>query len=426
MILLGFSGVATTAALVGAVHRHPAIGVAVLLGAFVVSGFAFPLAHPPRIRVGSLTLYSLDLATLVVLTALGLRAARGASLGGVPRSLWLLAGLLAASTAHGIHTFGLQAAANGSRAWWWLVASALYGAAVPWDDALSRVLQIFGVILIAIAGWGAFKYGVNSSADLRLVNGESLTLRPLTSGGALLLLQIVLVAGWRAWPLKKSFLLLAIVSLVAVQQRTVWIAGAVVLPILAVRWLANEKRFRPERAYAAIGLALLLLPVVVAGLTRSHTLAVSVHTAQGSHSTLHWRLASWGATLHLLRPVDWLLGLPAGAPLTRTFLGQVSNAEPHNLYVEAVARLGFLGLAAVVCIGLAAVRGIRRAPVAPWPRWVGYTMVMSAAIYGVSYGPSVAAGVTLGLVLGAGRVTQTVRSRALTPVTAAEPLAVSR
>jgi hypothetical protein len=395
----GLGGAAGLAVLVAVVRRKPALGLAVLLLGFLVSGFAFPIAQPPRLEVGPISFYATDLAVIVVVLAMLAPASGRGGLRKVPLSLWLLVALLVIHTGRGVHAHGFQTALSAARPWWWFVASAVYASTVVWDRELVSVLRWAVLAILGVAAYGLLKHGISSSAQLRSVDGETLSLRALTAAGALTLLQLALLLSHAPIRLRGVLLILAATTLVIVQQRTVWIAAATTASLLILRWL---RRARPERGYAVIGVAFLLLPLVVAVIAHSHSIAASVSSAEGPNSTLQWRISSWESSLYLLHGSAWLIGLPAGASLTRFVLGQITSVGPHSLFVEAIVRFGLLGPVVFVAVWVRAVRGLRRSRELPWPIWVGYAMVVSEAIFAISYGPGLGVGVALGLLLGAG------------------------
>jgi hypothetical protein len=399
--LEGLGAAAGLAVLVAVVRRQPTLGVAVLFLGFLVSGYAFPVARPPHIAVGPVSLYATDLAVIVVALALLAPASGRGSLREIPLPLWLLVVLLAVHTARGLNDHGFQVALNAARPWWWFAVSAFYASTVAWDRALVNVLRWATVVILGIAGYGLLKYGISSSAQLRSVNGELLTLRALTAAGALTLLQLALVLAHVPLRFKVLLLLVAATTLVVVQQRTVWLAAAPAAAILMLQWLRSESRQRPERAYAVVGIAFLLLPLIATVILRSHSIAASLSTAAGPNSTLQWRISSWGSSLHLLHGSAWLVGLSAGSSLTRFVLGTTTTVGPHSLFVDAIVRFGLLGPAVVVAIWVSTMRRLRRARHLPWPIWVGYSLVLSDAIFSVSYGPGLGEGMTLGLLLAA-------------------------
>jgi hypothetical protein len=396
----GLGGVAGIGVLVALVRRRPAFGVALLLIAFLVSGYGFPVAKPPHLAVGPINLYAPDLAVIVVLLALLLPAAGGVP-SKVPFPLWVVLGLIANHTARGIQAHGFQVALASARPWWWFAISALFVSTVRWEGALVGVLRWALIASVAVAAYGLAKYGISSSGQLRAVDGELLSLRALTGAGALLLLQLALLLAHTTVRFRAVLLLFASVTLIVVQQRTVWLAALAAGGMLALRWLGSESRARPQRAYAVVGVAFLFLPVAVALLVRSHSIAASLSTAEGPNSTLQWRISSWESSFHLLHGGGWLLGLSAGASLTRFVLGQVTSVGPHSLFVEAVVRFGLPGLVALIAVWASAVRRLRRSSDLPWPIWVGYAAVLSSAIFAFSYGPGLGTGVVLGLLLGA-------------------------
>lgn len=403
-MLASLLSAALAASLIILARRSPALGVAVLVAGFLASGQAVPIAHPPSFHLGPVTMKPNDLALLIVLTAYALqRALPGRDTARTPRPLLVLLGLLAVHTLRGVHAYGFQAALNQSRGWWWLLGATIYASTLRWDKQLVRVLAASGVALIATAVYGFATYGLSSADTVRYVDGEALTLRPLTAEGALFLLQLAAVltfVQWRPRLVRAGFLLAVWPVLVLVQQRTVWIAALAIVPWLALQWLRRTHRVSAERGYAAFAAALFALPLVVWLVVRSHTLASSAAATQAGHSTWQWRLESWRALLGDLPFTGWLIGEPAGAGFARYIPGVgIATVQPHNLYVEALLRFGLPGLVAIVVLWLVVLRRVHDAKRLPWPRWVGYALVASEAIFAISYGPGMTEGIWLGLLI---------------------------
>lgn len=406
--------VVVAAALIALILRSPAVGLALILVAFLASGDARPGGATPSVHVGSIALYPMDMALIIVLLAYALRRSRGLGEGAVPRPLLVFTLLLAVNAIRGAESYGVQEAINGSRRWWWLVGAAIFASSVRWDTRVTRWLTMAATALIGIAVYGFLTVGIQSATAFKYVGGEYITLRALSAAAALLLLQIVIVIAFSGDlhpKLKFGVIAVAVPVLLLVEQRTVWAAALVIGPLLYIGWVSRIHRRQPERGYALVGLLSLCAPVAAFALLRSHTILTSVRTISGQHSTIVWRLDSWRAVLRGMAPTDWIIGQPSGEPLNRYVFGQLTSVQPHSLYVEAIVRFGVLGIPLLIAIWIVALRGIRTS-VFPWPRWAGYALITSQVLFGLTYALGPADGVWLGLLMGAVAVAEGARARA--------------
>lgn len=374
---------------------------AVLLVAATASGYISPLVGPYTLQLGSLTLYALDIGCLVALMLMAHeRQLR------LPRPMSLLFVSLVFCTVWGLATYPTQEALNSVRTWWWFAVAIVVGACCK----PSSRLVVFALAAVEVVTlYGLAKQGIHGAADLRQVNGEFVTLRPLTETGALLVLMlgIMLVAEeLESRRVRASLLGLAAILLVVAEQRTVWVAGAAVAPVLALRWIRRTHLRNPQAGYAAVGIAALAMPVVVWLLTQSRSI---VGSAQ-SQGTLRWRFESWRSVLNLMHGKAWLIGHPAGVSPLRFVGGILTDVEAHNLYVGVIYRLGLVGFVGLAMLGVAAWRRTRLRS-----EKIASALLIAAFVSGLTYGPTIVVGLAIGILLPVAQGERVRHARQTTP-----------
>lgn len=362
--------------------------LALLLAGLLASGLISPLIGSHPVRLGHVALYPTDLGCLAAVAVLAFRQQLR-----IPKGVRLLLALLVAHTVWGLASAPAQTALNGARGWWWLVIALIVAAS---SLHFTRVFVVALIVLEAVAIIGMFRFGFHNANTLRVIDGEFVSVRPLTEEGALLMLLLGVFLWFERWPwprLKAPSLTVAVVLLVLVQQRTVWVAALAIVPIMYVRWLRRTHARQPEVGYAVAGLGCLVLPVAAWFIIHSASLSASAT----SQRTLHWRFASWRAIIDLMTPQSWLIGHPSSAPFTRFVLGVETSVQPHNLCLETVFRFGLLGVVALVLLGVAVFHAARLDRTA-----AGLAITAACGIAGLTYGPTLTVGLMLGVVLSLG------------------------
>lgn len=358
---------------------------AILVAAVVLSGDVSPLVGPYLVHVSSVTFYPADLGSLIALLLLWHeRRLR------VPTPMRLFGATLVACTVWGLATYPAQAALNGVRAWWWLAIAVIVGSSCR---PSGRLLVTALATVEGLGLYGLAKHGVQSADSGFYLNGRFITLLPLTETGAflLLILAIMLAAEQRMSPrVQRTLIAIAAVLVVLAQQRTVWVAAIVTVPLLTLRWIRRTHGYRPEAAYTAIGAGALASPIAVWLLTHSDSIEGSVQ----NQGTLRWRLDSWRATVELIHGKVWVIGNAAGSAPLRSVAGVLTDVEPHNLYVEVVYQFGLLGFIGLIVLLIA---GWRTARVSH--TWTLPALVLASLMSGITYGPSVVVGLALGAAL---------------------------
>lgn len=256
----------------------------------------------------------------------------------------------------GVAQFGLQHAVNESREWlYFLVAIAFVVTAGPWDSRFWRPWFGLAVALTGLAWLGLARDGLHPTTASIIINGQPVDPRPLTSAGAIALaLALIALLGSPAIPPRRKAICGAVVAgtLIAVQQRTVWVVLAVTFLLWAAASLHQRSTAQHRRltaiAVAALGAVSLVL---VSGMAAGSVFGQSLAETTASNSTFVWRVVGWSDLLksdHSAASVVW--GLPFGSGYTRTVLGTVTDVAPHSFYVAVLLRLGVVGLIAMAVL----------------------------------------------------------------------------
>ncbi|MBS0446510.1 MAG: O-antigen ligase family protein [Proteobacteria bacterium] len=353
---------------------------AVLAFAVIEAAFVFI----PPIHLG-FNIFPGDVVSIAIGIALVLRAGHypwGSSIG----RLWLVFGaFMFASFAVGAASYG-AAAGSDFRVYffysWVTVAYFMTFELHPPQLARMRTMVILAALCLVgltFVRWAAFGAGVDLGPfQAFVVDGNNF--RVVSAGqaliigvGALLLIQRWLLrqAGSGSISLAVVFLL----TLVALQHRSVWVA---VLIGLATMVMLQRKQLGRSSGSLLLVLGLgiaLIVPVLILGLGGgvSETVAASAREAVSSRSTFTGRAEGWKALL-----TDWkagglhsyVLGQPFGSGYAREQQGSTVAWSPHNYYIHVLLRTGVLGLLAMVTTLMVAARRLFRARDVEYPEWV--------------------------------------------------------
>lgn len=289
----------------------------------------------------------------------------------------VLVALAGWSTLRGVAAFGIEAAGNDARVYFWhFLAFALYVATLPLNAPLSRVVprawlaSAAAYVLLSLAGW--LGRGLHSLTTHVAVDGVTVDPRPVPAGAALVIAQgamllLCLPARGRSGPASSepgtrkaarrgvlavpaAFLLLVLVALL--QHRTVWV-GAVAM---ALGWWVLRPARAGQRMTSAIAGAVVLsfaalLYSIGAFGSIGASLADSFNETQGTRSSFVWRVLGWQELLNAARtPMQWLLGSPFGSGYARSIEGGLVTVSPHDYYLHLVLRLGLVGLVALLAL----------------------------------------------------------------------------
>lgn len=359
--------------------RHARLGVTMLLGAQV---WAAATDRMPCVDLG-VQIYPADvLAGCALCVGLGRLLARGFAEHGSPHDgaaprraglalLLVFVALTAWSSLCGAADFGLEAAGNDARTYFWhVLAAALYTATFPPSAALGRGVTLAWLAsaiaygALCLVGWAGG--GLHSVVEYSTVDGVTVDSRPVHAASALVLLQ---ASALLLYPLYRPTAdsrpappgprrartvgaLALVVFVVLLQHRTVWVAAAV----MVVVWWALRPTRPGQRLVAAATAGTALCATALAYLAGAFgsvggTLAESARETQGTHSTIVWRLEGWQQLLDTPRTVgQWLAGAPFGSGYDRYIEGGLVSVSPHNYYVHVGLRLGLVGLVVLLAL----------------------------------------------------------------------------
>lgn len=308
------------------------------------------------LRSGSTHIYPADVLSVVLLLATLVFVIRRPPPARIMVPLSVAGAVFAVNLYRGVTQFGLQHATNESREWlYFLVAIVFVVAAGPWDSRFWRPLFGLAAALTGVAWLGLARHGLHPTTSSIIINGQPVDPRPLTGAGAIVLalVLIVLLGSPAIAPRRKAICgAVLAVTLVVVQQRTVWVMLAVTFLLWAAASLHQRSTAQHRRltaiAVAALGAVSL---VIVSGMAAGSVFAQSLAETTASNSTFVWRVVGWSDLLksdHSAASIVW--GLPFGSGYTRTVLGTVTVVAPHSFYVAALLRLGVIGLIAMAVL----------------------------------------------------------------------------
>jgi hypothetical protein len=396
--------------------NRPDIVAGLILGLQIL-GVAVDPEYLPALSAGEMSVYLADVVFAVVALAACVRVLATKRLIGAQVAI-LLAGLFTAIAVYrGISIVGLQQAVNEARPSFYFLTGVAYFMTVVDDN---RMIERIGRIFLAAAGllsvvvvilWIASLSGSPVPKPLA-TPAEFGGFRVIGAGQAMIIAFALLMALPRmsdpkvAHPLGRlrylAFLLLPISVLV--QHRTVWVALAVGLLILAARRHSNAR----SRALGLIGAtALVVLTLGLLLRDQNNALTESLGRSTDTH-TFEWRYVGWIDLLEGRQApegLDILIGTPYGLGYEREVLGIQEDVSPHNYYLETYLRHGLIGLGALLlAFGLSVAALVRLTP-RTTPLGLGTSDVLLALmatqlLYLFTYGPSPDQGIIAGIIIG--------------------------
>jgi hypothetical protein len=328
-----------------------------LLAAFVVTlGMRDP--YNPALFFAGFQVYVLDVLCVAFLLV-GFHRALTMGARNIARSLALaLVLLFVINVSRGVLDFGLQIGVNSGRASLYFLAPLVYASTIPhgWDVRVWRLVAATGAVLVGIAFFYFATEGILGATQQVLRNGVLVDSRPVTAAGALVVLESAILLAVLRWPSPRARVWLtvaAVVAIVALQHRTIWVAGLAVALIGFIRWSNHRVRGAESLVFAATGFLFLAMPLAYWGFSKTIVLRTSAIETTRAHSTFQWRLTSWKELIlshHSLN--DAVFGTPAGASWARRVGFGVTSVSPHDLYIEQFLRSGLPGVVVLVALGL--------------------------------------------------------------------------
>ena len=221
------------------------------------------------IVVSGVRFSALDVLGAVLAAVGAIRIVAGRALN-LPRLLvFALFALLAIHILRGIASYGMQTSVNEARQWFYFAAAMLYAASLPAGSGRRAwtLLAAAALLLAAIAIPYFVIEGVPRAGDVFLRDGQLIRATPITAEGTLLIMQSAILVLALRWPTTRSApyaALAAIGTVVLLQQRAVWIAGAAVLALSLFWWLRRPRpRTRPSPALIYTGAALCVTTIAL-------------------------------------------------------------------------------------------------------------------------------------------------------------------
>lgn len=367
-MLSAFILVALSIPLVLLLAERPVAAAALVVSVFLLETL---LVTPPALEAG-LLIYPADVVFSVLLLASAIRSWKGEARRGGSRKLVLaLAALYFLVLARGFLANGLKMTGVEARGSFYFLSGILYFSSFAWPaPTRRRVLTLWlgaslALVVIAVFRWLAVVAGLGIASQWEGAGGSAI--RVLNAGQAGFLaagffasLFLNLARRGPRWQ-RKAFYLLGPVLLL-LQHRTVWLQM-----ILGILWLGlAEPRFRRKALGALLAIALLagMLTTILFG-RQSDLAFASLQNYASDSGTFLWRVAGWQKLLvnnPARNPINDAIGQPFGSGFERRMdLGTV-DAHPHNYYMEAFLRLGWIGLGLLLLLYVRSIRRLQAIP----------------------------------------------------------------
>lgn len=404
--------------LVAGMFMTPLVGAIAILLLFLVETanvnlFAF--------KVG-IAVYPQDLLFMPMAGVALIRLMRPGALVRLPKSLLILAAVMALSFVWGLARNGTSAGVE-FRSDFYFLMGVLYFSSFVWTrERIARLLAwLFPIVLLVMLvvwyRWVAdaigldwvepiWRYADITGVALRVINSQQTWMLGL---GVILLMYAMAtgnsLAGWR------FMLPLLAITVLVLQHRSVWVATF--LPALLAFFIVrqNQGKLVSRMLVIAAVTAVVLGPLLATGKFTSATSSVAdlaVKATSTTGGTFVARVEGWDALLKQWAgsgPRTWLMGDPYGSGFKRPEgHGDKEVAyAPHNYYVQLLLRVGVVGLLAFLAFNVYLFRGAIRLAGGPHDNLTGYAMLgvlMSFALFNIPYSPAYTQGLFLGVILG--------------------------
>jgi O-antigen ligase len=383
------------------VARHPPVGAALLMLAFLVEAVFITV---PGVSLG-LFVYPADIVTGLLLGGamirLLVRPAR------VSRYQMVVVGLLCVllfAFLRGVEVNGVQASGVEARGTFYLLATALFFSTSNMQSTAQHAIQrmwllsCLALLCIAILRWT----GIQVGADVSEITGDN-PMRVLVASQALFLASGFFLSLYLdltrsgAWWERKMFYAIG-PAIMLLQHRTLWLAT-----IAALFWLVVRERRLRQSASIAAGTA--IASVLVLTLLYSGDFSAVERSLQSSASntqTWDWRIQGWQQLLGSTDGRLWTyaLGTPLGGGFERSIADRLVNVSPHNAYLQVYLRMGAVGLGLFLTMYVACWRGLRR----PVPTAVAFpdrrfyeVVLLLQMVYCITYFVGYPEGLMLGM-----------------------------
>lgn len=400
LLLLVIAALAAMVVLFNAVHRDSRVGAVLVLAVTVLQEVL-----DGRLGV-DLGLFAVTLNDIVAVLLAGAAAARLLRMRSPAWSqLWIVGlGVLVVLLAlRGAREFGLDAAVNEARKYVWLLSTALYFSTVaPRPALLERIgrtwLVAAGALLaLAVVRWLAQAAGLSGG-----VWGVEDSLRVIPSAPTLMIAQgcLIATASWARSRGMGSRVAVAAFALAVVflQHRTVWVALAVGATVLLTRGrgVRSGVMVLIVIVVGALSVAAFIIPQSSDG-----RVAADLEQSATNTQTFEWRYEGWRELIENSPSTldEVVVGLPFGTGYGRVVDGIDVEVSPHNFYLQTYLRLGLVGLVGLVGLHVALALRLRRSRGGGglMGDHVLFVLLISAALYDLTYAPSLVDGILLGL-----------------------------
>jgi hypothetical protein len=390
MTLLGIVGVIVIGAFVYQLSRSVLFGLYCLLAVSFVN-VALGLS---QITIGGLHLDAVDLVSISLLVAGGIRFSNRVMMPGTTR-LIVLAYLVIFSVSlfRGVTLFGIQSASNEARGFVGSILAMLYFFTAPTDPiAIRKILIAYlyfgvGLVIIAILHYAGLNVGT-------AVLDEKDRALPSASG-EIIALCFFMGLGWITHRRKTRILrwLLPVFAGMAIllQHRTVWTVMAICCIAILFIDFKLVRRLIPLAALAsivAIGLAIAIYGT-------SGEASTQFEDSATNEGTWNWRVEAWrNSIFDDTQTVPMMIfGQPMGSAYVRfvSSSGQYENLPPHSEYVSQYLRVGILGLPIFLAFLFRPLLMLcqlqRKDPLVLFPSVsVWCLVIIGILVYGVTYG----------------------------------------
>lgn len=351
-------------------YLNPYVAVAAVIGFTVWQAAAYEL--DPLFELG-IFIYADDIVFVCIGLAALLRIAFApGAFQRVPGSLILLLSVMATSFAIGFAHYGTKAGVE-FRGDFYVWMGCLYVVTFPPEKAwLDRLLSwwIFLALLLCIIVW--YRWTADAfdltwfepiwrTADPTGVAFQRVAPANVAFAlGLVVLVLIATIASGRASGMHFLLMPAILLTIVALQHRSVWVATVLSMMLLLLR-LHSAKR---QSAKVPLVITVASIVVIAAigvfgsgalGDVESSVIDQAVRATSTTSGTFVSRVEGWGILLGQWAdsgPVGFAIGQPYGSGFERYQKGFFDAVEigysPHNYFVSILLRTGLIGLAALV------------------------------------------------------------------------------
>lgn len=364
------------------------------------------LESPPRVDIGAISIYPLDLVTVTYLVLPLTQILRKGSVSRETLSVIVLLLLVLIGFGNGISKYGLEAAGNQVRSYLYFIAPMLYMVSYPNVSRTVRVLPkmwvysaAFLVCVVLYRLTLAFGFGL---AKPNWLSAGGFPFRVIPASGSFYIFQaalIILVLGrMEAFriPFRTVLLVLFLSCVIFLQHRTVW-----VIALLLIFWFIVSQA-KTRGFVLAIVLMVFASVVAFALMAPGSAFATSLFASASNLQTLDWRLAGWIDLLDQFVHGSWIeiiFGHPFGYGYQR-MVGELAVAvSPHNFYIQVLWDLGLVGLSIVLVIYLRTLARLRGQRYKSAYKQISYYVILSHLVYFFTYSLSFEQALLAGLAL---------------------------